>query len=252
MSKKVEGTFTLREILNNTYHSKYKTRFDYAERDVLKTIVLVKETILHPDQKEAPTITYTFRSYSYPSYGVYMKHTNASKQRKYKHQYNQILTIAANEDGTFSLDTAHWKYRLGSQKKWESKPSQRKVKTLYRETAAKWKDEYTVACEKVKNKKISQVEKDKQLKRLKSDYTKKIDEHKKKAEYLDVGSYNAEVNFINGDFYFRCQSTYQYFNHLYGRNTYPEGEIDQIYIFTPKHLIRLLNALIKLGLIKDI
>jgi hypothetical protein len=251
MSKKINGTFTLKEILNTTYHSKYENRFEYAERDVLKTIIVVKETTLHPDQKEAPTITYTFRTYSYPQYSPYNKHTKYLKQRKHKHQYDQTLTIEADEDGSFSVNTVNWKYRLGSQRKWDSNPPQSKLKSIKTETKAKWKDQYLFECEKIKNKKISKQEKDKLLKKAKSDYNQKTINQRKKGEYLDSGDYNSRVNGLNGDWVFRCQNTYSYFNHLYGRNTYPEGEIDKIYIFAPKHLIRLLNSLVKLGLIKD-
>jgi hypothetical protein len=249
MSKKIEGTFSLQQILEDTYHTKFKTRFEYAERDVLKTIVQIKETTLHPDQKQAPTVTYIFRSFSYPQYSPYNKFTKFSKQRKYKHQYDQILSIAADEDGSFSVNSINWKYRLGSQKKWNNKPPQSKIKSIYRETYDKWKLEYEKECENIKLKKVDKKEIEKLLNKAKIKFKQKIIDHKKKAPYLDPGDFNSRVNGLNGDFVYKCQSTYQHFGHLFGRNTFPEGEIHD-HMFTPKHLIRLLNTLLKLGILK--
>jgi len=250
MSKAIEGTFTLNEILNSTYHSRYENRFEYAERDVLKTIIQIKETTLHPDSKMAPSITFVFKSFSYPQYRPYNSYTKYSKQRKFKHTYDQVLSIAADENGTFSLNSRFWKYRLGSQKKWVDHPPQSKVKTIYRETAEKWKLEYDKEVEKL-HKRFKGKDLEKQLKLAKTRYNQKKIEHRKSAKYLDTGDYNSQVNGINGDFAMRCQSTYQYFGHLFGRNTYPEGEVDQIYIFTPKHFIRLISALMKIGVLHE-
>lgn len=250
MSKSINGTFTLNEILNSTYHSKYKTRFEYAERDVLKTIILIKETTLHPDQKSAPTVNLVVESRSYPQYKPYINFTKYSKQRKFRHEYDNILTLAAEEDGTFSVNSVNWKYRLGSQKKWNDHPPQSKIKTIYRETAYKWKLEHDKEVEKIK-KKYKGKELEKRLKTAKDNYAKKKTEHKKSAPYLNIGDFNSKVNGINGDFFFRCQSTYQYFNHLFGRNTYPEGEIDKAHPFAPKHLIGLISALLKIGVLHE-
>lgn len=245
----MNGTFTIKEILNSTYHSRYKNRFEYNVRDVLKTVVLIKETTLHPDSKTAPTVNYIFRSYSYPQYMPYLKLTKYSKQRKVKHQYDQILTIAADEDGSFSVNSVNWKYRLGSQKKWVDHPPQNKVKTIYSETSQKWKLEYEKEVEKIN--KLKGKEKEKQLKILKEKYTKKKSNHKKSAPYLDIGDFNSQVNGINGDFYFRCQSCYQYYNHLYGRNTAPDYDNELEHPFLPKHLIGLISALLKIGVLHE-
>lgn len=250
MSKSINGTFTLKEMLNSTYHSRYKTRFEYSKRDVLKTIILIKETTLHPDQKSAPTVNLIIKTYSYPQYKPYTNFTKYVKQRKFRHEYDNCLTIASDEDGSFSVNSVNWKYRLGSQKKWVDHPPQNKVKTIYRETAQKWKLEYEKEIIKIKSK-YKGNEKEKQLKLAKTKYNQKKIDHKKSAKYLDVGSYNAEELSINGDFYFRCQSCYSYYNHLYGRNTAPDIDNELEHPFATKHMIALVGALLKIGILKE-
>jgi len=249
MSQKIEGTFSLREIANITHHSKYKNRYDYAKRDVIKKVVVIKQTELHPDGKGRPSITYIFKSFSYPQYAPYNSKTKYSKQRKTKHQYDHYLSIST-EDGSFSVDSVNWKYRLGSQKRWIDNPPQSSVKTIYRETAEKWKQQYDKEVAVIKAK-YKGEELKKKLKLAKVDYDKKKIDHRKKAKYLDGGDYNSQVNGLNGDFYFRCINTYQYFGHLYGKNTNPDGEVDKVYMFMPKHLIALVDFLIKANLIKQ-
>lgn len=247
MSKKINGTFTLKEILTSTYESRaYKNRYDYKERDLLKTIVVIKETTLHPDQTSAPTVSFTFRSFSYPQYKPYTSYTKYSRQKKFKHQYDQILTIEADENNKISLNTFSWKYRLGSQRKWDSHPSQNKIKSIYRETSDRWKIEKERELSVIKRRYTGEILKNKK-KELDKKYADKRDKIKKSAPYLDVGDYNSQVNGVNGDFHFRCQSTYSFYNHLYGRNTYPDGDVGEI--FAPKHLIGLIDALMKLSLI---
>ena len=250
MSKSINSTFTLKEILESTYHSKFKTRFEYSKRDVLKKIILIKETTLHPDQKSAPTVNYIFRSYSYPQYGKYLNYTKYSKQRKFRHQYDNVLVIAAEEDGSFSVNSKNWKYRLGSQKRWDPKPPQSKVKTIYRETQEKWKKDKFEQREKLIRQYSGDILKSK-TKKLDEAYKKKKEDHKKSAKYLDTGDYNSQVNGINGDFYFRSQYCYQHYGHLYGRNTAPDADNDVDTPFATKHMISLIDALLKIGILKE-
>lgn len=243
-----DGQFTLAELLRLTYSSKYRTRYEYAKRDVIKRIVITKETTLHPDRPNAPTVTYIFETKSFPQYTPYNKHTTG-KQKKYSHEYDNILSIVADEDGKFSLNSTKWKYRLGSQKKWVDKPPQKLVKSLYRETSAKWKDAYAVECEKIKKKYSNKKDRDKALGIAKKNYDDKIDKHKKQAKYLNSGDYNAKFLGINGDFAFRVAPVFQFWGHLYGRNV-EGGTGDPGSPFAPKHMISLVDALIKLNILK--
>jgi len=248
MSNTIDGTFTLRQMLENTYTSKFKTRFEYKTRDVLKKVVLIKETTLHPDRPNSPTVTYVFRSFSYPQYGNYIKGKTGNKQRKYKHQYDQVLSIVADENGQFSMNSRNWKYRLGSQKKWQTNVPQNKVKTIYKETQEKWKKEKFEKRERLIRRYSGEVLK-KKIKQLDEEFKKKIEQHKKSAPYLDKGDYCSRVLGINGDFAFRCQKAYQAFGHLYGRMTEPGCSDDLINMFAPKHMLALIDFLIKIGIL---
>jgi len=248
MPNTIDGTFTLRQMLENTYTSKFKTRFEYRTRDVLKKVVLIKETTLHPDRPDSPTVTYVFRSFSYPQYGNYIKGKTGNKQRKTKHQYDQVLSIVADENGQFSMNSRSWKYRLGSQKKWQTNVPQNKVKTIYKETQEKWKKEKFEKRERLIRRYSGEVLK-KKIKQLDEEFKKKIEQHKKSAPYLDKGDYCSRVLGINGDFAFRCQKAYQAFGHLYGRMTEPGCSDDLINMFAPKHMLALIDFLIKIGIL---
>lgn len=248
MSNVINGTFTLSQMLENTWKTKFKNRFEYKTRDVLKKVVVIKETTLRPDRPNSPTITYIFRSFSYPQYGNYIKGKTGNKQRKYKHQYDQVLSIVADENGQFSMESTNWKYRLGSQKKWQTNVPQNKVKTIFRKTQEKWKKDYEKECEQIKKKNSGDIKK-KKLIEAKKKYDKRKTDHRKLAPYLDAGDFNSQVNGINGDFAFRCQKAYQYFGHLYGRVSQPDCSDDMANIFCPKHMLALIDFLIKRGIL---
>ncbi len=91
MANVIKGTFTLSQMLENTWNTKFKNRFEYQERDVLKKVVVIKQTVLHPDRPNEPTITLMCKSFSYPNYSPYNNHVkNGGKQRKTKHQYGIV------------------------------------------------------------------------------------------------------------------------------------------------------------------
>ncbi len=248
MSNTIDGTFTLQQMLENTYTSKFKTRFEYKTRDVLKKVVLVKETTLHPDRPNSPTVTYVFRSFSYPQYGNYIKGKTGNKQRKYKHQYDQVLSIVADENGQFSMNSRNWKYRLGSQKKWQTNVPQNKVKTIFRETQEKWNKDKFQERERLIKRYSGETLK-KKTKELDLKYKKKAEQHKRNAPYLDTGDFNSQVRGINGDAHFRLHPTLQMYGHLYGRE--PEGLTpNPENVFCPKHMIALIEYLIKINILK--
>ena len=244
----IDGNISLRQLIQNTYRPKFRSRFKYKARDVLKKVIIIKQTTLNPDRSNSPTITYIFRSYSYPSYGVYLKHTSANKQRKYKHQYDQVLSIVADDNGKFSMDSTGWKYRLGSQKKWQDNIPQSKVKTIYKETQEKWKKEKFEKRERL-IRRYSGEQLKKKTKQLDEEFKKKIEQHKKSAPYLDKNDFNSQVRGINGDAAFRVHPALQMYGHLYGRE--PEGLTpNPENVFCPKHMIALIEYLIKVNILK--
>lgn len=248
MPNTIDGTFTLRQMLENTYTTKFRTRFEYKARDVLKKVVLIKETTLHPDRPDSPTVTYVFRSFSYPNYAPYNNHVkNGGKQRKVRHQYDQVLSIVADENGQFSMNSRNWKYRLGSQKKWQKNVPQNKVKTIYRETQEKWNKDKFQERERLIKRYSGETLK-KKIKELDLKYKKKAEQHKKNAPYLDSGDFNSQVLGINGDAHFRLHPALKLYGHLYGRE--PEGLTpNPENIFCPKHMIALIEYLIKIGIL---
>jgi len=248
MANVIHGTFSLSQILDMTYESKYYNRFEYRKRDVIKKVTVIKETTLHPDRPSEPTITYIFCTFSYPQYGQYLKGRRGIKQRRYRHQYDNILSVDADEDGKFSMHSTKWRYRLGSQKKWVDKPPQSKVKTIYRETMQTWKNEYNLKCESIK-KKYSGDAKTKLLKKEKDNLNKKIKNHRVNATYVDPSDWNSKVNGVNGDFAKRVAPVYQRYGHLYGRNVEEIADVDYMHPFACKHMINLIDTLIKLRIL---
>lgn len=247
MANVINGTFTLSQMLENTWKTKFKTRFDYQKRDVLKKVVVIKQTVLHPDRPNEPTITLMCRSFSYPNYSPYNNHVkNGGKQRKTRHQYDQVLSIETDSNGQFSMESTNWKYRLGSQKKWQHAVPQNKVKTIYRETLAKWKKDYEKECQQIKKKNSGET-KLKKLKEAKKKYDKRKADHRKSAPYLDKGDFNSSRG-LNGDAYFRLHPALKYWGHLYGRNA-ENLEANPQNVFCPKHMLALIDFLIKKGIL---
>lgn len=255
MSDKIQGHFTLEQIIRITYSGKYRTRFEYSKRDVIKKIIITKQIELHPDGIGRPDTSIIIESKSFPQYSPYIKHVKGSgKQRKYHHEYDNYLSIVTDENGKFSMKSTDWKYRLGSQKKWVDKPPQKDIKSIYRETSEKWKKDYNKEIEKIKRKyekKTTLKDKlalKKELDKAKDKYARQKTNHIKRAKYLNVGDWNSQVKKINADFAFRCAGIYAYYGHLFGRNA------EQIVgkpadIFLCKHTISLIKALCKLGIL---
>ena len=83
MSNTIDGNISLRQLIQNTYRTKFRSRFKYKTRDVLKKVIIIKQTTLHPDRPNSPTITYVFRSFSYPQYGNYIKDKTGNKHSRH-------------------------------------------------------------------------------------------------------------------------------------------------------------------------
>lgn len=227
MARTIDGTFTIKEVMQLTYQYA-RSRFKYKRRDVVKRIVIKQIKTFTPDRRNQPTVSYIIQSSSYPQYKPYTDGSGRRRQRKVKHEYEVVLQM-----DRLSLNTKTWKGRLGSQGAWEKRPAQRHVKTIYRETREEWKKRYGP----------------KQLK-------EEIKKHKERANYLDVGDYNARVKGINGDFLFRCAFPWNHHGHLFGRQigayNVPTVKTNPKYVmFFPKHIINVVEVLMTKGILKN-
>ena len=228
----IKGSYTLRQLLNLTkQHEQFRNRFDNRDRDVIKRITIKEVRELSYSKPGAPTIKYVIETYSYPQYPPYSGLIDVRRgrqtQRRIRHEYDTVLEL-----DRLSIDTIHWKMRLGSGRKWVRRPPQSQVKQIYRETMRKWRRQF-------KGKKLRE----------------KIQKHKKSAKYLDVGDYNSQVLGINGDFTFRCAWAYYVHGHLFGRQYY--GNIPSritnphAVMFATKHTINILEVLMRRGILKE-
>jgi len=235
MGNVIDGKYTIKEVLRFTKEA-FKNRFSYKDRDVIKRIVVKRIRRFSPDRIGEPTILYEVESKSWPNYKPYFDPESGKKyQRKIPHYYDVILQM-----DRLSLNTVRWRGRLGSAKKWDKQPSQKHVKSIFRKTREKWKKQ---SLKKGKTKK-------EQVAWLKQ----KIVNHKKKAEYLDVGDYNSRVHGINGDFVFRFAHAWWVNGHLYDRTYGYRMECDitnpsKIVAF-PKHFISVIEILMRKGILK--
>jgi len=226
--------YTIKEVmlLTNKY---FPTRIHTKNRDVLKRITIKEQKVINRKDKTRPQIKFVVETYSYPQYAPYIKGKRGEKQRKYRHQYDSTLEL-----DRLSLNTEHWVYRLGSGQTWIT-PSQNNVKQIYKETRIRLKKK---ADRKGKtNKEKTQL------------YQKEIDKIRKRAKYLSVGDYNAQVRGVNADFYFRDAWALSVHNHLFGRQysglkPSPKTNPNNIPFF-PKHGIALIEKLIESGVLKN-
>jgi hypothetical protein len=229
MATVINGDYTILEVIQFT-QKMFPTRYEYRDRDVNKNIQIKKVVELKADRKNQPTIKYEISTRSYPQYKPYnnwtgKKQNESYKQRKYKHNYESILTM-----DRLSLNTKAWSFRLGSMKIIKPAP-QHAIKQLRRETLAKWKRIY------------------KDPKVLK----KKITAHKKIAPYLTDGDWQAQVQGINLDFVYRDAFALQFHKHLYGRSYYqltrPSKLNPRAIPFFPKHTLRIIEILMQQGIL---
>lgn len=218
MANVIQGTYTIREVLQITKQF-VPNRFRHRKRDVIKRITVQKVIQLSPDRPKEPSVRYEIRSFSYPQYKpyIYIKGKQARKQRSIRHQYDTILTL-----DRLSIDTKSWKIRTGTTKNWESKPPQKYVKQIYRETRKLW------------NK-------------------KQIQRHKKKAPYLDVGDYNSREKGLNGDWIFRQAFAFWKAGHFYGnprQGKRPSSLNKKHVVWFDKHQIHIIESLMINGILK--
>lgn len=114
--------WTIRKLVQNTYHH-MNNRFDYKERDVLKSVIVKKIKVYDDKEPGQARTKYVIESRSYPQYYPYYTRKDArgrvrARQRTYRHEYD--ITIQLDE---LSLDTDRFRMRTGSDLKWDFSPS---------------------------------------------------------------------------------------------------------------------------------
>lgn len=221
------GVYTIRQALAKTSKSlKFKNRFEYRERDSVRVIRIQKIHTMNWRGKNRQTSVYfEVVSQSVPKYYKKEQMRRVSFFGKIKHQYDVFFKI-----NTMSIHDTSWQVYLGSARRWDSKPPQDKLVSIYKENREKWDAD-------------------------------KIRKHKKhRHPYIDVGDYNAQVNGINGDFRFRCCYVYEKLGHLFHKRGIrlsameitkaPRVTNKRQELFLPKHIINLFETLIKKGHLK--
>jgi len=194
-----KDTPTIRQIWVYTWRiEQLRRRFDYMKRDILPSRIRLTERLTYSkDRPSNPDKKLIIQSFSAPQYYPYhkVKSKNAKRQRTVKHQYDITMSIQLDKNERFTFDS-RIKWRVGGFKKWVSKPDQKLIQSVYRETREKLNSKYGEGSSKV----IEEI--------------KKI---RKKGRYLNVGDYNARANGLNGEFFFTLSPLLYIYNCSYGR-----------------------------------
>ncbi|HRT34007.1 MAG TPA: hypothetical protein P5023_06180 [Bacteroidales bacterium] len=222
------GKYTIKQAIVKTYKShKFGNRFDYKNRDSVRIIRVQKiHTMNWHGKTRQLSYYYEVVSQSFPKYYTKEMRRKVSFFRKIKHQYEIFLRCEK-----LSFNDSNWQVYLGSARRWNPKPPQSQIATIYRENLKKWKPE-------------------------------EIKKHRKrKHPYIDVGDYNSQVNGINGDFRFRCCYVYEKYGHLFHKRGIRLSAIEitkapkitnsRQEFFLPKHIISLFETLINKGILKE-
>lgn len=222
-----EDSPTIKQIWLYTYQH-METRFDYRDRDVLKRISVQTVKTYTRDRNNMPETKYIIESYSYPQYKPYSKVKGklSKKQRKIKHHYQTIIQL---ENLTWD---SRIRWHVGSFKRWpnDKKIPWTKIKAIHSSIREKYYKKYGKGTK---------------------EYKKAIKDHKKKAEYLDVGDYISQVLGLNGDFYYRGMPLANRYGCHFGMCWNKEVSDDTPdYVFFGKHELRILEILMKKKIIK--
>ena len=245
MANEIYGTYTIKQVLLATYQF-FHNRFTYEKRDVIKRVTIRKITNLHPTRALEPSIRYQIETKSYPQYPPYFTGKDSrgriiTKQRKIHHEYDCFLEI-----DKLSLNTTHWKMRIGSNKKIRKAPPS-EIKTIPKKVKEKWKQE--------QNRLVLKARTETQKAKAKRYYIDKVNTHQRRAKYLNEGDWIAKTLGINLDFAYRCAFAYKYYGHLYDRWYYilyrPSKLNQRNIMFFPKHALRLVEFLMNNGILKD-
>lgn len=229
-----DSKLTLLQVFQYTMNSKFKNRFDYRDRDVLKTVQIIEKKVFDKKEKKIKETYYQIKLYtsSFPQYGKYITGKSGNKQRKYKHTYYGILELQELKINS------KFRLRLGSEKKWNRNPPSSMLQSISKSER-----------ERIRNQ-VETLMRGKAKKLINEEYKKRMENRKKQGIYLDVGDYNARVNGINGDFYFRLSAILQKFGCLYGRGYNDNIPEDVTFPFLPKHTLRAVVYLFEKNILK--
>jgi hypothetical protein len=130
MPSPIRGNWTLRKLINATYqHQETRNRFDYKQRDLVRTIRIEKVDVYDGKQPGQARTKYTIRTQSAPQYPPYYTKKDSrgrprKRQMKYRHQYQVIIQM-----DSLSLDVP-FRGRTGAQGRWDFSPAgkPRKIK----------------------------------------------------------------------------------------------------------------------------
>lgn len=225
------GTFTLRQVLLLT-HRHFPQRFRTRVGEELRIVHLEITKVHHREYATLASIRagktpesrdyYRIVTYLEPKYKV--RKINGSTRvfgRKVTKSYQIILEI-----DRLSVDTKHWRIRLGTGKIWRKVNGDRFMAITKKERAL--------------NPNTAQLSKTKAL---------------KSNSFLNEGDWNALALGLNADFIFRCSYIYKKYGHLYGttqglpdrlppNKTNPKG-----IMFFPKHILNFLDLLTQMKIL---
>lgn len=235
--EKIPDNLTIGAIYQYTWR-KMKSRFVYADRDLLPSKIVIAQRKKYKRNKEGfyttPEELLTISSWSAPQYYPYIKVKGKESKRQLtiKHNYRIFVAISLDTADSYSF---HSKiiWRVGSYKR-PIKPPQNKVKTIYAETRSKLQHKYR---KEPVSKQRELVEKD-------------IRKIKKSAPFLDYGDFNSRTRGIMLDNYWRDYPLQYKFGCLYGpvlNSEMPEGI--QLPFFC-KHMIGVISLLMRRGILK--
>jgi hypothetical protein len=110
--------WTIRKLVQNTHHH-MPSRFDYRDRDVLKSIIIKEVHVYDGKNPGEDRTTFKIESRSYPQYYPYYtkkdkRGRERSKQRTYRHEYEVIIQV-----DSLSIDDDRIKLRTGADAKWD-------------------------------------------------------------------------------------------------------------------------------------
>jgi hypothetical protein len=125
------GTFTIKQVIQLTYESPYKNRFEYRKRDKINLVRIRRIKQFNPSDLNHPTYLIEAYSQSTPNYKPYLtkyvtkayrkgsKTYERKSQRYYKNLYNIYFRIWGS---TGSINSKQWAIRLGEDKIYKKYP----------------------------------------------------------------------------------------------------------------------------------
>lgn len=110
--------WTLEKLVQNTHHH-FENRFEFKDRDVLKSIQIREVSVYNGKEPGKDRTKFIIESSSYPQYRPYytgrdVRNRPIQYQRTYKHHYDVILQM-----DKLSLKDDRIRIRTGSDRKWD-------------------------------------------------------------------------------------------------------------------------------------